>query len=86
MTTDQAEPLTARQKELLQNIVTKGYDRDRICDELCISTHTYKAHMHEIYRKLGVTNVSDLILFALRNGLAYLSPNPGDTRQKLKGM
>lgn len=47
--------LTAREKEVLK-LVCKGFSNIEIAQELCISTHTAKAHIAAILRKLGVQN------------------------------
>ena len=47
--------LTAREAEVM-NLVESGLNNLEISEKLCISTHTTKAHVASIYKKLGVTN------------------------------
>ena len=47
--------LTTREKEILALIV-EGKSNPEIARALIISTHTVKAHIESIYRKLGVHN------------------------------
>ena len=49
--------LTTREKEILALIV-EGKSNPEIARALIISTHTVKAHIESIYRKLGVHNTS----------------------------
>lgn len=54
--------LTTREGEVIREIFMGGSDSD-IANRLCISTSTFKKHVHNAYRKLGVNNRSRL--FAL---------------------
>jgi NarL family two-component system response regulator LiaR len=45
-----------------------GYDNQKIGDHLAISINTIKTHMRKIYSKLKVTDRSQAVLWALRNG------------------
>ena len=47
--------LTKREMEVMELII-QGYTNVEISDVLTISTHTTKAHVESIYRKLGVFN------------------------------
>lgn len=47
--------LTEREFEVLLNIVD-GLSNKEIADKLCITHHTVKAHLTNIFRKLGVEN------------------------------
>jgi len=55
--TQQAEKvdLTWREKEILSNLA-KGHSNQKIADELCISPHTVKTHLVNIYKKINVRN------------------------------
>ena len=55
--------LTTREKEILALIV-EGKSNPEIARALIISTHTVKAHIESIYRKLGVHN--NCILYTSR--------------------
>ncbi len=47
--------LTTREMEIL-NLVSTGATNDQIAAQLCISPHTVKTHMYNIFRKIGVDN------------------------------
>ncbi len=49
------EKLTEREAEVM-NLVASGLNNQEISEQLCISTHTTKAHVSSIYKKLGVSN------------------------------
>jgi LuxR family transcriptional regulator of csgAB operon len=49
------EGLTQRETEILDQL-SRGYSNQHIADSLCISLHTVKTHLHNIYRKIGVGN------------------------------
>jgi len=52
--------LTPRENEVLM-LLTEGNDNNRISEKLYITTHTVKAHLQSIYRKLDVTNKTELL-------------------------
>lgn len=68
---DDCDPtiLSPREIEVL-NLVIKGYSTNRIAESLCVSTHTINSHRKNILRKLNVKTPAELIVFALRTGLA----------------
>ncbi|MBB1287360.1 hypothetical protein HRH25_23490 [Flavisolibacter sp. BT320] len=47
--------LTYREVEVLQ-LISKGYTRNQIAQELFVSAETVKTHIKNIYRKLKVDN------------------------------
>lgn len=49
--------LTDREAEVV-HLLSTGICRQEICNELCISMNTFKKHLQNIYRKMGVTNQS----------------------------
>ncbi|MBB1486154.1 response regulator transcription factor [Oceanospirillum sediminis] len=49
------QKLTRREIEILK-LVKTGASNTRIADELCLSQHTIKTHMHNLFRKLNVSN------------------------------
>jgi len=55
--------LTLREKEIVQLIV-KGQTTAEIADVLSISTNTIETHRRNLYRKLEVKNLTELINFA----------------------
>ena len=52
--------LTPREKEIVQ-LVTDGHTSCQIASLLCLSIYTVKTHRKAIYRKLGVSNLAELI-------------------------
>ena len=47
--------LTKRELEVIE-LIMQGYTNREISDKLTISSHTAKAHVESIFRKLGVFN------------------------------
>jgi len=66
-----AEPLTAREEELLRELA-RGLSNDQIAEVLHISEATVRTHVSHILAKLGLTNRTQAALYALRQGLASL--------------
>ncbi len=52
--------VTAREAEIIR-LLLEGKDNRRITEELFISDHTVKNHIHNIYRKLGIRNRIQLV-------------------------
>jgi predicted ATPase/DNA-binding NarL/FixJ family response regulator len=63
-----AEPLTPRERELLQLLAT-GLSYQEIAERLTIAVGTVKSHSHNIYAKLGVHNRVQATLRATELGL-----------------
>jgi DNA-binding NarL/FixJ family response regulator len=61
-------PLTDREKAILE-AVAAGRTTSEISKELWISEHTIKFHLTNVYRKLGVSNRTAAVRFALERGL-----------------
>lgn len=71
------EPLTAREKELLK-LVAAGMSNKEIAAKLCLSIRTVKAHLSNIFNKMGVASRSEALIMALKAGLIALD----DIRQE----
>ena len=56
--------LTKTQKIIIKHLAS-GYSNQKISDKLCISKHTVVTHRKNIYRKLDIDNVMQLVKFAL---------------------
>lgn len=61
-------PLTVREIEVVQ-LTAKGLIAKEIADKLNLSTHTIYTHRKNIMRKLKINTASELILYAVNNGL-----------------
>ena len=68
---DQADPLTAREREVLQ-LVSQGLSNKLIARELQVSEHTVKFHVSSIFAKLGAASRTDAISRGARQGLITL--------------
>lgn len=66
-----AEPLTAREKEVLQNMA-EGLANKQIALELGISEHTVKFHLSALYAKLGVSSRTEAVKRGIELGLISL--------------
>ena len=72
-----AESSVLTQSELeIVKLIAEGYTTKEIALKKHNSFHTVMTHRKNIFRKLGINNVSELIRFAVRNGLTdYLEYN-----------
>jgi tetratricopeptide (TPR) repeat protein/DNA-binding CsgD family transcriptional regulator len=52
--------ITAREAEIVR-LLLEGKDSKRITEELFISDHTVKNHLHHVYQKLGIRNRIQLV-------------------------
>jgi DNA-binding CsgD family transcriptional regulator len=63
----EAKPrLTSREKEILI-MVASGRANNKIAEELCISLHTVKTHIYNIYKKINAPNRFQAALWAAKN-------------------
>ena len=60
--------LTRREMEII-SLCAAGMSAKQIADELNITTHTVENHKDNIFKKLKVKSISELILYAFRVGL-----------------
>ena len=65
------EPLTAREKEVLQ-LMAEGLANKQIALHLSISEHTVKFHLSSLYAKLNVSSRTEAVKRGLGNGLISL--------------
>jgi DNA-binding NarL/FixJ family response regulator len=63
-----AEVLTEREREIVQ-LLADGKSNVAIASELHISVKTVEAHRSAVMRKLGFKSVTELVRYAIRNGL-----------------
>ncbi|MBF2001153.1 MAG: response regulator transcription factor [Synechococcales cyanobacterium M58_A2018_015] len=67
-TSSYLEPLTAREKEVLELIVA-GYSNLDIAKQLMISVGTVKSHVRNLMNKMAANSRTQLAVQALRLGL-----------------
>ena len=60
--------LTDREIEIVK-LVAEGYTTADISSMLCRSVHTINTHRKNILNKLGLASPSELVLYAVKNGL-----------------
>ncbi len=60
--------LTTRQGEII-DLLTKGFTNKQVADNLELSHHTVHTHRRNIMKKLEVKTISELTLYAVKNGL-----------------
>jgi DNA-binding NarL/FixJ family response regulator len=58
--------LTPREKQIL-TMIAVGASNDEIAENLCISPHTVKTHLYNIYNKIRVPNRIQAALWAAKN-------------------
>lgn len=67
--TTRLSSLTPREAEILR-MIGKGLSRHQIASQLCRSAKTIDGHQKRLMTKLGIPSRSDLIRFAIREGLS----------------
>ena len=70
-TEELVEPLTKREKEVLQ-MLAAGLGNKEIAAKLNISDHTAKFHVGSILGKLGVSTRAEAVATGIRRGLVLL--------------
>jgi DNA-binding NarL/FixJ family response regulator len=74
------DDLTPREREVLQ-LLAGGLDNAAIAEALVITQRTVQNYVSTIYGKLGVDSRTQAALYAIRHGLADVSPpEPSDVR------
>ena len=59
--------LTSSEIEIVR-LIASGRTTKEIAHNKCISFHTVNTHRKNIFRKLGVSNASELIIHAIKSG------------------
>ena len=67
---------TVREIDVLTFLVN-GDSNNVIAEKLCITNHTVKAHLTQIYKKLGVTNRTSAAIKAKDNNII---PHPNSNQ------
>jgi two-component system, NarL family, response regulator YdfI len=68
---DLPEPLTPREREVLQ-MISAGLGNKEIAGELSISEHTVKFHVASILGKLGASTRTEAVSIGIRHGFVLL--------------
>ncbi|MBE3556595.1 MAG: response regulator transcription factor [Firmicutes bacterium] len=63
--------ITAREREIL-TLVAENHSYKEVAKELYISEKTVRNHMSNIFRKLGVRNRTEAVVYAIKSGLISL--------------
>ena len=63
--------LTEREIEILQHLA-QGKSNQQIADDLFLSERTVRTHITNILGKLGLTNRTQAVLYALKEGIAHI--------------
>lgn len=66
--------MTQRETEILK-LLASGLSSKEIAVELSIGTRTVETHRLNLYRKLQLRNIADLVLYSIRAGLIPLHAN-----------
>lgn len=61
--------LSRRERQIVK-LISEGYSSREIAESLSVSPRTVEAHRANIYRKLGMHNLADLIKYAIKVGIA----------------
>ena len=67
---EETNQLTASEIEIVR-LIAQGLTTKEIASRKFLSFHTIMTHRKNILRKLGVSNASELIMFAVRTGIIY---------------
>ena len=62
-----SHPLTRREREVLQ-FLAEGFSNQEIAQQLNISVKTVESHRSNMMSKLGLSNKTELIKYAIRQG------------------
>lgn len=60
--------LTTKEEEIVR-LIGEGLSAKEVADRLFISVHTANTHRKNIYRKCGVRNASELVMYAVKSGI-----------------
>jgi DNA-binding NarL/FixJ family response regulator len=63
---DAAKTMSTREREILQ-LLAEGYNNKDVSEKLNLSIKTVETHRANIMRKMGFKNITELVLYAVRN-------------------
>jgi DNA-binding NarL/FixJ family response regulator len=70
-----SEELTSRQRDIVQ-LLAEGRAMKEISGVLDLSVKTVEFHKHHIMESFNIQSNADLVLFALKQGLIFMAPEP----------
>lgn len=65
------KPLSPRETQILE-VIAQGYSNKEVAQMLCISAHTLKNHLNNIFKKLDVEDRTQALMLSVRNGWVKL--------------
>lgn len=65
------QELTSREKQIVK-LIAEGLSSREIAETLTVSSRTIEAHRANIYRKLGMHNLAELVKYAIKNSIIVL--------------
>ena len=74
---ERLQVLTERELEVFE-LTARGLDRNQVAGKLFISAATARTHLQNVFRKLDIHSVAELVALAAESGLE-LSSEAGDT-------
>jgi DNA-binding NarL/FixJ family response regulator len=70
-TTEQSEPVTPRQREILQ-LLAEGQSAKKIAETLAISARTVEFHKYQLMEMHGLHSTVELLHFAIKHGIVTI--------------
>jgi DNA-binding NarL/FixJ family response regulator len=64
----EADPLSSREREILQ-MIAEGRSTKEVAQALSISVKTAETHRTNLMKKIGARSVADVVRYAVRNGM-----------------
>jgi DNA-binding NarL/FixJ family response regulator len=73
---DTCEPsnLSGREVEIIR-LISEGLTNKKIAAKLFLSVHTVSTHRKNVLNKLKLNNSSELVAFAIKNGIIQVTPD-----------
>jgi len=81
---EQGEPLTDREKEVLELVAT-GITNREVAQKLFISVNTVKVHLRNVYTKLGADSRTEATMIAVREGWVPVDESEEASSQEARG-
>ena len=75
------ENLSPRENQVINLIIYKAPTTKEMAEKLIVSSHTIKAHLVNIFRKLNIHNKYELLLLVIQDLERQLSSNQQQTER-----